>query len=403
MRLTRAAACALALWASCCAAHEQDHEPDQEPEHAATPLRSAADVTDPRFADDRAMLERSTLLVAAEAALASGNPTQAVAGFDRAAMLLHAADTEMGLVRAYLQAGEYRRALAFCAHTAGAHLDSAPASALYAWLLRVGGQGAFAQRVLDDALARAPSDAVLKKVGHEFRRSWPIAHEELLNAPHRMAPYGAAEQGQAAVPKAARVVASGVLVDQGRRALVPLASLPTDSASPLWVRNGLGVTTPARLDPSSQPPPEIGVAVLLLAAPLQRLGTVTLAPRDPFAGSPGFVVEYTASDGADAGWPWLHQGFFGGAQSALGSRRLGIDVPSGPHGGPAFDAAGRLAGIVLPGVGGQAAMLPVSRWKAWAGSDAGGTALATSAAAPLPADEAYEQALWVSLQLIVGH
>ena len=174
------------------------------------------------------MRERSALLRAAEAALASGNPAQALAVFEQAAMLLHAADTEMGLVRAHLQAGEYRRALAFCAHTAGAHLDSAPASALYAWLLRIGGQGVFAQRVLGEAAARAPSDPVVSAVVREFKRSWPTAMDELLAAPQRMAPYGMTEQGHAAVPKDARVAASGVLMDEGRRALVPLDSLPAD-------------------------------------------------------------------------------------------------------------------------------------------------------------------------------
>ena len=392
MSLARAAFGTLALWASACAAHD----------HAPTPPRSAAAVTDPRLADDPSMRERSALLRAAEAALASGNPAQALAVFERAAMLLHAADTEMGLVRAHLQAGEYRRALAFCAHTAGAHLDSAPASALYAWLLRIGGQGVFAQRVLGEAAARAPSDPVVSAVVREFKRSWPTAMDELLAAPQRMAPYGVTEQGHAAVPKDARVAASGVLMDEGRRALVPLDSLPADSASPLWVRNGLGRMRPARFDPSNQPPLALGVAVLVLAAPLPTPGAIALAPRDPFAGSPGFVVEYAASERADPAWPWLHQGFFGGQHGVSGWRRLGIDVPGGPHGGPVFDAAGRLAGIALHRAGDQAGMLPVSLWKAWAGTDAGSAAHVTAAAAPLPADEAYERALQVSLQLIVG-
>ena len=388
MSVGRTAVAALALWVSACAAHE----------HAAPLSRSTAAVTDPRLADDPSMRERAALLRTAEAALASGNTVQASAGFDRAAMLLHAADTEMGLVRAHLQAGDYRRALAFCAHTAGAHLDSAPASALYAWLLRIGGQGVFAQRVLGEALVRAPADAVVNEVLREFNRPWPLAHGELLESPHRMAPHDTSEPGQAAVPAAARVLASGILIDRGQRALVPLASLPADGASPLWVRNGLGRTTQAALDTSSQPPATLGVAVLVLAAPLQASGDIAMAPLDPFAGSPGFVVEYSASERGDAAWPWLHQGFFGGQQGASEWRHLGIDVPTGPHGGPVFDAAGRLAGIALQGAGNRAVMLPVSLWRAWAG-----VAPAIAAAAtPLPADEAYERALQVSLQLIAG-
>ena len=53
---------------------------------------------------------------------------------------MHAADTEIALVRGHMQAGDYRRALAFGAHTAGAHLDVVGGSLLYVWLLHAGGQ-----------------------------------------------------------------------------------------------------------------------------------------------------------------------------------------------------------------------------------------------------------------------
>jgi hypothetical protein len=345
------------------------------------------------------MAMRAELLRSAEASLASGKTAQALTQFDQAAMLLHAADTEMGLVRSYLQAGDYRRALAFCAHTAGAHLDAAPASALYAWLLRAGGQAAFAQRVLGEALARVPSDAVLNAVQREFEQAWPQARGVLLEPPHRMAPHGVLAAGSVAVAETSQVLSSGVLIDQGRRALVPLGSMPASGAGPLWVRNGLGQTTTARLDPGGQPLPALGVAVLLLAAPLQLPEGLTLAPRDPYAGSQGFAVEYAALNGASAAWPWLHQGFFGGYFGAAGLRRLGVNVPAGPHGGPVFDAAGRLAGITLPGPGVEPVMLPVSLWKEWAGAANGGP---VGAAAPMPADEAYERSLRVGLQLIGG-
>lgn len=387
MSLWRAAVGALALWAAACVAHEA----------APSKPRSAAAVMDPRVADDPAMVERAAILRSAEAALAHGDSAQAVIDFDRAAMMLHAADTEMGLVRAYLQAGEYRRALAFCAHTAGAHLDSAPASALYAWLLRVGGQGVFAQRVLDAARARAPADAVLGAVAAEFQRSSPIARGVLLDTPHRMAPHDTGVPGQAVPTAASRVVSGAVLIDRGRRALVPRAALPADGAEPLWLRNGLGHTTPARLDPSGQPAAALGVAVLLLSVPLEPPQALALAPRDPFAGSSGVVVAYAATDDAEAAWPWLHQGFFGGHDGQAGLRRLGIEVPPGLPGGAVFDAAGRLAGITLPGASDR--MLPVSLWKAWAGAT---EEVAASPSSPIPADEAYERALRVGLQLIAG-
>ena len=343
------------------------------------------------------MLARSELLRSAEAGLAAGQTAQAAADFDRAAAMLHAADSEMGLVRAYLQAGEYRRALAFCAHTAGAHLESAPASVLYAWLLRAGGQGGFGQRVLDEALLRAPADAVVGEVARAYLQPLPVAQGVLLEPPHRLAPYSLAESAQAAPTTTSRVVSGAVLIDQGRRALMPLASLPVDVSEPLRVRNGLGRTTFARLDPNEQPPSALGVAVLVLTVPLEPPARQVLAPRDPFAGSPGFVVAYAASGRSGAAWPWLFQGFFGGYEGQAGMRRLGIEIPAALPGAAVFDAGGRLAGITLPNAANQ--MLPVSLWKVWAGaSDETSSASITR----MPADEAYERALRIGLQLIVG-
>lgn len=59
----------------------------------------------------------------------------ALALFERAALILHAADIEMGLACTLHAAGEYRRALALGTHIAGAHLDVVGRTALYASLL----------------------------------------------------------------------------------------------------------------------------------------------------------------------------------------------------------------------------------------------------------------------------
>lgn len=67
---------------------------------------------------------------AAQAALQDKDKA-AAATIERAAMMLHAPDTEMGLVRSYMQAGHYRRALAFCAHTAGVHREASVVAALW--------------------------------------------------------------------------------------------------------------------------------------------------------------------------------------------------------------------------------------------------------------------------------
>ena len=412
--------------------------------------------------------EREALLGKAEAALAASDSTTAAAVFERAAGLLHAADTEMGQVRTAMQQGRYRQALAFCAHTAGAHPESAPAGALYAWLLRVGGQVPMSDRVLAQTLARSPDDPVARATQHAFADPWLLATGPLLSTPHRLAPLGivAAASADGVVPVAAqaRVVASGVLIDGGRRALVPLASIPAvvSAANPppaaskefeapgsspntsrtstmsstttspsastnpimrrLWLRNGLGQTTSAAVDNGSDSRAdatrrrlaELGVGVLQLDTALPFDAAVDApAAHDPFAGSPAFVITYTAGDDMAApAWPWLRQGFFGGLAGGSGDdriRQLGIDLPDGPHGGLVMDARGRVAGLALPGPHGAARFVPVSLWHGLGGSSSDHTApspLASKPASPgglaLPADAAYERGLRLTLQLIVA-
>ena len=89
-------------------------------------VREAAAVSPAR------LLERADLLKTGEAALSRLDVNAALDAFERAALIVHAADTEIALVRTYMQGGDYRRALAFGAHTAGSHLDVIGGSTLYA-------------------------------------------------------------------------------------------------------------------------------------------------------------------------------------------------------------------------------------------------------------------------------
>lgn len=386
----RAAICAIALGLPGVHAEAQ-------PAAAEWP-RPGASFAAPRAPDPTLLEARSTLLGHAESELARGQTVAATDAFDRAASMLHAPDTEMGLVRAYMQAGQYRRALAFGAHTAGAHRESAPAGALYAWLLRVGGQAAIAERVLSDTLERAPRDGIALEVRRAFAAHLPVATGAMLQTPHRMAPQAVMQQGQPPIPDAARVVASGVLINGGTLALVPNSAVRAAPSGIFWVRNGLGQTTEARIDGWAQALQDMGVTVLRLAAPLDAVDAQAVAPRDPFAGSAGFALQYNAeSDAAVPAWPWLHQGFFGSSQGNAGLRRLGIEVAAGRHGGPVLDASGRLAGIALQGPDREALMLPASVWQRLL--EAGPAASARPSGA-IPADEAYEGGLRLALQVI---
>ena len=351
---------------------------------------------------------RAALLERAESELARGSATAAAEIFERAALMLHAPDTEMGLVRAYMQDGEYRRALAFCAHAAGAHLEAPAAGALYAWLLRAGGQDAYADRLLGELTARAPSDGIVVDEGRAFAAPWPLAVGALLDAPHRMAPYASSSPGESPVPDDARVVSTGVSIDAGRRALVPASGLGLPLPRRIWLRNGLGQTREAWVDTSASSLE--GIVALAVQAPFETRGFDVVAPREPFAGSPGFVVEYSASANAVAAWPWLRRGFLGSATRSMPNlRRLGIEVADGPHGGPVFDAAGHLAGIAVSGPGQQPFFLAASSWQGvFTGA---GVAASTQTSDPvlhaatpplIAVDEAYERALRVALQVILA-
>jgi hypothetical protein len=349
---------------------------------------------------DDAVQERAVMLARGEAALLRNDTDAAQTAFDNAASVLHAADTEMGLVRTYMQQGQYRRALAFAAHTAGSHPDDARGSALYAWLLHIGGQPVIAQKLLAENMARLPKHHLLSEVQKQLQTNAPIATGELLNTPARMAPQGPL----AGLPKRASVIASGLLIDSGKQALVPTAVL--GKRSQVWVRNGLGQLALAQRDPKRSDPT---MTVLILRNKLADPDSLMLAPRDAFPGSPAFALEYHPSPQAHAQWPVLHMGFLGSPQANSAERPLGIALNTGPRGGPVFDEGGRLIGIAMnsiakpqkprkPGNEDQLVLISTLHQRL-------GPALGTLASAQkqrVSVDQIYESALRSTLQIIAA-
>lgn len=332
------------------------------------------------------LAERTRLLSEGEAALARRDNTLALQRFEAAALILHAADTEMGLVRCYMQHGEYRRALAFGAHTAGAHLDVVGGTALYAWLLHAGGQDQVARGLLQQAHARSPQQPLLDAVTRELARDWPLADATLLAPPTRLAPYATLVGG--------RVVASGTLVRGGRAVLVPANCLREGSR--YWVRNGLGDTAVAR---ASSRVPYLGLAELTLADPLPDPG-VRLAARDPFPGSVAMALEFAPQPSGLPAWPLLKTGFVGPALPQAGVRALGVTLPAGsPRGGPVFDRGGALCGIAL-NQGHLDRLLGSARLREWSGSGFDQLAVAEANAPQVGPDAVYEQGLRVAVQVL---
>jgi len=301
------------------------------------------------------MPQRVALLARAQAELEHGDASAALDDFERAAMMLHAADAELGLIRAAMQDGQYRRALAFCAHTAGEHVDETDGGVLYAWLLRVGGQPAQAARTFADARAHAPAgDALVDAADGALASSAPpVATGMLLQSAHRMAPWPVMLQAQAAPPASAHFASNAVLEDDGNSALLPAFALPANAR--VWVRNGLGQTTAATLDASVATLSSHGLARLLLRAPLATGTSRSSASRAPFAGSPGQAMQFGSGDAP--AWPTLTQGFLGSLAGDGDLRKLGFDADPGAA---VLDATGLLVGVVSARSGSEARWVPLS-------------------------------------------
>src|SRR5262245_18655242 len=251
------------------------------------PLGAAAG-TEP--VDDTVRALRQT----GDAALQRGDAADALAAFERAAALQHDAAIELGIVRSLMQHGDYRRALAFAGHTAFAHSDAPQALALYVWLLRVGGQAQAAQRLLTQALQRAPDDGALRRA---------LA---LLDTPADdtvVALAGPVPNGALPPPHAA-AIGNATLLPDGQHAVVP-SSLPLRSG-PLWLRNGLGRTVRAEVERHDVGD---GLALLRLIDPIDPWpAAAALVAHEPFPGSPAYVVAFGRSATEMASWPQMHLG-----------------------------------------------------------------------------------------------
>jgi hypothetical protein len=355
----------------------------------------------------RAAAERQALLDEAEARLATGRATEALQTFERAASMQHAADAELGIVRAHMGAGHYSRAAAFCAHTAGAHRETTGGSALYAWLLHLAGQTTVARRVLGEGIERAPADPLLHEVEAALASTWPLAGATMRRRPWHAAPFAS---GAALV--AARVAGSATLLPSGVDALLPLSVADVTRAAPLAVRDGLGRTVPVLAvhlvdrGPAAPDMSQLPIARLVLGPGLGPPGWWPSA-REPFAGSPGTMIEFAPDEGGAAAWPLARIGFFAGVPGRMGeqgARPLGLPAPPGPRGGPVFDRAGHLAGLAASAADGSARFVP---WQAWTG----GPAL-PSASSQRPDgatrdgstfDAVYERGLRTALQVLVAH
>jgi hypothetical protein len=348
--------------------------------------RGAAPAVDPA--------QREAQLAAGEAALRAGDAETAILHFERAGFVRHAADAEIGLIRAYMQAGAYRRALAFAAHTAGAHPDVGAGAGLYAWLLHLGGQTRFATQVLARGRARQPGHDGLAALADALQASVPpraVAWPGL--------PLSPCSPDSSALPASARVVTGATrLCESARVALAPVA--PVRERRELWVRDGCGGVAAARVHAVHD---DLGLAELELLDPLagaDELAALASGPVRP--GRPALAADAdTAGDGP--AWPRVRVEFFGTPDA----RGLTLALPPvplpGALGAPVFDDRGYLAGVAA----GSATALrvvtaPALRARLRAVADASPPERRAPAAPRMPIDEIYEQAMRQALQVVAA-
>lgn len=355
-------------------------------ERAPSGRRSAA-------AADASAPTRDERLAQAEALLAGGRVAVARDAFEQMAQGEHAADIELGIMRCQMQAGEYRTALAFAAHTAGAHPQFGAGAAFYAWLLHLGGQHAVALKTLAQAEQRLPGDPALGRVralvgDASAHAGVAPAMAGTLVTPERLLPYALGE----AVPTGAQVICNAMLLDGGRQAIAPLDVVQAANAH--WLRNGLGWTVRARVQRLD---PRAGLAVLEADQALEG-ADLPLAASEAAPGSPACIFGYPPGPARDGAWPRASLGFLGRRRS-IEERLLGIEVAAGMAGAPVVNLLGRAVGIVLPAGGdGRPGLAGVATIRALAGEQA--AAVDTAATANRPLDELYEKAMRVGLQVI---
>jgi tetratricopeptide (TPR) repeat protein len=322
-----------------------------------------------------------------EAALAKLEIDEARSAFERAAAIEHSADAEMGLVRAYMQAGEYRRALAFVAHTAVAHRGDSGGTALYVWLLNAAGNADHANRILRESQPRYPADPLLRDIAEQLSRPVPLTTALLLRPPARLAPYSGA------IEKGAQILGNGVLIGRGERALVP--NPPKLSRSKVWVRNALGKVSRVRIEHRLG---NSGFSIGTLEQPLMDLNPIRVSAKPPFPGSVAHIVNFASVAGLQAQWPLLHSGFLGSLRADK-SRALGIELLFRSHGAPVFDANGALIGISVSERPGQSSLLSCAELPLPPSLVVAAESM-PSPPSRIARDEIYETALRIAVQTI---
>jgi len=317
---------------------------------------------------------RQHRLDAARQALSRGDPDAALVPLEEAAGMSHDADTELLQLQMLMQRGRVGQAMAFAAHTAAAHRDEPKARELHLWLLALSGQTDHVRRRL------TASDGQLAQL------------LDALAAPGGVLPAAAPAPWPhgVPVPDGCRALATGLLLDDGRLALVPASALT--ASGDVWLRSGLGRASRGRPAAFADLVAPMGFTWLAVDPPLPPpAGTAGLSRRGggAFAGSPAFRLAMPRTPDAAPAWPQLQMGF-------LGRQNLGWPAGAALDGGPVLDVAGRLIGLAMRGSDG------VERLVSWAGGLARVDPPVSDDARARSPDDIFEAALPFVAQVLVA-
>ena len=325
-------------------------------------------------------------LAAAQEALDRGDAARAVEMFEALAGQAESLEAELGIVRAALRAGDYRRAVATANLVAAEHKDAAEPAALLAYIADRVARTNDALTLLDKLQRAHPDDwlpvaaraeilidrlqprealagidawltdrpgaSVPAELDRLRRRALIAAGGEIpalreYAASNALRRHSWVARGFAPlVPTGPRIAfgGNGVVIDGGTAVLTCGGRLA--EAQEIWVRNGLGEARRAELE---SPRPGGDYQRLRLAEPYRGSASLTTEQL----GSPDgirfcFVLSFAVPASDDAAYPCISPGIVVRPEIGIGAlMQITTRLGPGHSGAPVFDDRGRLLGLGL--------------------------------------------------------
>lgn len=289
-------------------------------------------------------------LDSARRALTSGDAATALTMYESLTQQGESLEAEIGLVKAALQAGEFRKAMSWATLTAGEHTESSDAVALLAFMHdRIGHtEQALAtlrqlqtDRPNDPVATAALSHVLIDRGGNASSRATSaggtaakVASPDWLRPSFEPIPIGSTRVLSAG---------NGIIVDSGQHVLTYSAVLPK-GATTIYVRNGLGKIRRAVREAGDQK----GEIVRLRLT--ESYPAAWALPQDQIVAPEGvrfcFALGYRSPGNSAGAYPAVSPGLVFRADAGIGGlMQVTSALGAGNIGSPVFDPRGRLLGL----------------------------------------------------------